>query len=278
MDRTTLRKLAKEFNVSITTVSNAFRRPDQLSAELRGRILQRAHSLRYYGPDPAGRLLRTGRSSLIGLGLYHDTHRTLGDPHLNDVIRGIAAVLDDHELGLVLLPRFGMRGPTHDPVPFPVDGLIIHSPYLDRDLVARLGSRRVPMLSIDARHPHLSSVTIDDRSGAAAAARHLIELGHRRFAILSFDLLPAHREALERGGNDELSDSSITLRRLLGYRDALASRGIEFDAVPIAEADEEEGAVAATARLLDSGEPPPTALLCMSDQLALGARLSLIHI
>ena len=62
--RATLASLAAELNVSRTTVSNAYNRPDQLSAELRERVLSTAKQLGYPGPDPVARSLRTGTLSV----------------------------------------------------------------------------------------------------------------------------------------------------------------------------------------------------------------------
>ena len=60
--RGTLASLAAELGVSRTTVSNAYNRPEQLSAALRERILATAERLGYPGPDPTARSLRTRRT------------------------------------------------------------------------------------------------------------------------------------------------------------------------------------------------------------------------
>ena len=59
--------MAAEVGVSRTTVSNAYNRPDQLSAELRERILRAAAELGYSGPDPVARSLRTRQADAVGL-------------------------------------------------------------------------------------------------------------------------------------------------------------------------------------------------------------------
>ena len=59
--RVTLKTVADRVGVSAMTVSNAFSRPDQLSAALRERILAGAAELGYVGPDPAARTLARGR-------------------------------------------------------------------------------------------------------------------------------------------------------------------------------------------------------------------------
>ena len=53
--RVTLQTIADLLGVSRMTVSNAFSHPDQLSSELRARILAAADELGYVGPDPVGR-------------------------------------------------------------------------------------------------------------------------------------------------------------------------------------------------------------------------------
>ncbi len=72
----TLLDVARAAGVSRTTVSNAFNRPDQLSAGLRGRVLATARALGYAGPNPVARMLRTGRvGERIGQRVReHDPH------------------------------------------------------------------------------------------------------------------------------------------------------------------------------------------------------------
>ena len=67
MARVTLQSIADRVGVSRMTVSNAYSRPDQLSADLRDRILAEAAALGYHGPDPAARSLATGTSGAIGV-------------------------------------------------------------------------------------------------------------------------------------------------------------------------------------------------------------------
>jgi DNA-binding LacI/PurR family transcriptional regulator len=65
--RGTLRDVAHLVGVSHTTVSNAFSRPDQLSPELREKILAAARSVNYPGPNPAARMLMSGFANTIAL-------------------------------------------------------------------------------------------------------------------------------------------------------------------------------------------------------------------
>ncbi|HEY4993445.1 MAG TPA: LacI family DNA-binding transcriptional regulator, partial [Nakamurella sp.] len=63
----TLASLAAELGVSRTTVSNAYNRPDQLSPQLRARVMEAARLMGYPGPDPVARSLRTRKAGAVGL-------------------------------------------------------------------------------------------------------------------------------------------------------------------------------------------------------------------
>ena len=67
MARMTVKSLAAAIGVSPATISNAYNHPDQLSAQLRERILATAAELGYPGPDAAGRTLRMGRAEAVGV-------------------------------------------------------------------------------------------------------------------------------------------------------------------------------------------------------------------
>src|SRR3990172_3510502 len=112
--RLTLRDLAASLGVSKTTVSNAFSRPDQLSPQLRTRVLEAARAAGYAGPDPLARMLMTRRAGAIGLILPESLPFALDDPVASELIRGIADACEERRLGLLVVP--GGLHPTHPPV------------------------------------------------------------------------------------------------------------------------------------------------------------------
>ena len=99
--RATLASLAAELKVSRTTVSNAYNRPDQLSAELRERVLSTAKALGYPGPDPVARSLRTRKAGAVGLVInappYDDGERPWGGPVSGPLGPGLGLVLSRNE-------------------------------------------------------------------------------------------------------------------------------------------------------------------------------------
>ena len=65
--RVRLRDVAERAGVSVGSASQAFGRPELVSADVRERVLAAAEELGYAGPDPAARRLRLGRAGALGL-------------------------------------------------------------------------------------------------------------------------------------------------------------------------------------------------------------------
>jgi DNA-binding LacI/PurR family transcriptional regulator len=269
-----MRAVAAELGVSAMTVSNAYNRPDQLSTALRGRVLETARRLGYPGPDPLARGLRRRRAGAIGL--IYDTRLgyAVQDPAALAFLTGVCGPAETAGLGLLLVP--GSVPAERSPAALEgalVDGLLVYSVAEGDHLVAAARERRLPTVIVDQpRVAGLPLVGIDDRAGAAAAAAHLVELGHRRFGVISFGLAPDGRQGPADPARQRAARYPVTRARLRGYAEALRAAGIAWNRVPVYEcagSSRQLGHAAATA-LLDA-RPRPTALLATSDQLALGA-------
>jgi DNA-binding LacI/PurR family transcriptional regulator len=253
--RVTLKTVAERVGVSPMTVSNAFSRPDQLSAALREKILATAAELGYVGPDPAARTLARGATGTVGI-LFHGTPRhALSDEFSALFLAVIAEELGRGGLALTLLPNAG----TVDVVPVrdvAMDGAIVYSCSPHETSLEWLRRRRLPLVLVDQPgEDDFPSVNVDDRAGARAAAAHLVGLGHRRIAVLT-----AGPEVVAAPG-----DWFVPQERMRGWRDVLEPAGI----VPVVryadKTGDEEGLVAARELLADR----PTAVLCFSDALAM---------
>ena len=94
MARITVKTLAAAVGVSPSTVSNAYNRPDQLSAPLRQRILAKADELGYAGPDAAGRTLRVGRADAVGVLLSERLSYAFSDPYVIEFLAGLSEVAE----------------------------------------------------------------------------------------------------------------------------------------------------------------------------------------
>src|SRR5690349_4163007 len=182
--RPTLATIATELGVSRMTVSNAFNRPDQLSEDLRERVLAKARELGYGGPDPGARALSRGKTGSVGVILDAPLGLAFSDPAAVQLLHGVAKVCEQSELGMTLVPR--ITGKDADLVRSAlVDGFVV---YCMSDADPRMDAmieRRLPFALIDhAPGSAPLTVNIDDRGAARATAEHLVALGHRRFGVV----------------------------------------------------------------------------------------------
>ena len=267
-----LADLARALGVSRTTVSNAFSRPDQLSAALRNRILQAAHEIGYAGPDPVARMLRTGRAGTLGLILPESLPFTLDDAPASAIVRGIADACEERRLGLLIVAGAMQSSDPRAISDVAVDGFVLYSLPRTAPALAPLLARGAPLVVVDQPSlPGVPCVAIDDALGAREAARHLLDLGHRRIGVVS---LPFHPDGYLGPADAERRSSSafdVTARRLAGYGAALTAAGLDEAALPVFEcphSDEELGRRAG--RHLLALSPAPTAILAMTDRLAFG--------
>lgn len=278
----TLQSIADRLGCSAKTVSNAFNRPDQLSAATRARVLAVAAELGYPGPNPLAAGLRRGRVGAIGFAYANPLSYAFEDPVSVALLAGISGVAEGEGAGLLLVPGSadGARGAAAISAAV-IDGLLIFSMADDDPLVDAAIARRLPTVVVDEPEPAALTgrggpvpcwVGIDDAAGARRAAEHVVGLGHRHIGVITFAL---HR-GQERGPADEGVQAgatyAVTRRRLEGYRQAVTAAGLDWSGVPVVAgvtSSVTEGAAAA-ATLLDA-RPAPTALLCVSDRLAEGA-------
>ena len=265
MARVTLQTIADRLGVSRMTVSNAFSRPDQLSAHLRQKILAAAADLGYVGPDPAGRALARGTSGAVGVLLTDELQYAFVDEVATSFLAAMVTELAPTGLALTLLTANGREEmiPARDVA---LDGAIVYSCKPDSTGREWLVRRKLPLVYVD-QDPvaDIPSVNVDDRAGARAAAQHLVDLGHRRIGIVTIDFerAPGLVE-----GPVEPTGGHPQRQRMLGWLDALDAADIR--PVVVRAAANDHDAADEAARLLLDHDHAPTGVLCFSDVLALG--------
>ncbi len=270
MPRVTLQTLADDLGVSRVTISNAFNRPDQLSTELRERILARAEELGFAGPDPLARGLRRGRVGAVGVLLDQGLSYAFGDPAAVVQFDGLAAELSAGGFGMLL--HSGEREHVEVVRSAAVDAWVVASLSSDAPHLRAAQASRRPLVVLD--QPHIDgapTVGIDEPAGTALATRHLLDLGHRRLAVISTPLRPDGHQGLADPQRQRWATYLVSARRLDGVRREVEAAGLPWAQVPVVECarnDLDAGALA-TWELLDLAEPP-TAVVAFSDQLALG--------
>ncbi|MEA3185546.1 MAG: hypothetical protein QOJ74_2023 [Ilumatobacteraceae bacterium] len=265
MSRVTLQTIADRVGVSRMTVSNAFSRPDQLSADLRVRILTAAEELGYAGPDPAARALARGTTGAVGVLLTDSLRAAFADEVATTFLGAIAEELAPTGLALTLLSTSEQSDmiPARD---VPMDGALVYSCNTDSSAVDWLKRRRLPLVYVDqVAVPGIASVNIDDRAGARSAAQHLVDLGHRRIDIVTSNRADPSGIVVDPVG---AAVGHVVKQRMLGWLEALDAAGISPTVVQEWPSDPQAGEEAA--RLLFDRPDPPTAVLCFSDVIAYG--------
>jgi len=269
----TLASLAAELGVSRTTVSNAYNRPDQLSPQLRNRVMEAARTLGYPGPDPVARSLRTRRAGAVGLLLTDQLSYAFRDPAALAFLEGLTLECDIAKTGLLLVPAKPESEDILAVSSASVDGFVAYSmPDDDPHLMAAL-ARPVPAVVCDQPDVEgVDSVGVDDHAAMRRIGEHLLDLGHRRIGVVCMRLGRAVMDGPVDIARQDGARYHVQRNRLAGLREAFTRAGVAWDRIPVVERfDHSVAAGASGAAEVLSLDPGITALVATSDVLAFGA-------
>jgi LacI family transcriptional regulator len=251
----TMKDVAREVGLSVTTVSRALNNFDDVAEETRARIQEVARALDYH-PNAAARSLQNSRSNAVGLVIPPVFHRAY-DAFWLEFIAGMAATCAHRGVDLVLsasdTPR-ELNGSFQRLVRSRrVDGVLICDVRRTDPRIAYLLKHRLPFVAFGRTtgEQNFSFIDVDGAAGVAAAVDHLIALGHQRIAYLDVD-----------------PSFGFAHYRLAGYRAALARAGLPDAPELIHEGLSAPTASAAAARLFALPNRP-TAVFAAADSLAL---------
>jgi len=279
--RATLASLAAELKVSRTTISNAYNRPDQLSTELRERVLTAAREMGYPGPDPVARSLRTRKAGAVGLVIAEPLNYSFRDPAALDFVAGLAESCEEAGQGLLLVaagPTRTVEDGSAAVLAAGVDGFVVYAASDDDPYLSVVTQRGLPTVVVDQPMdlPGASRVGIDDRAAMREIAEYVVGLGHREIGLLTMRLgrtWPFATEAVV-ADRERLDSPHFHAQRdrIRGVCDALEAAGLKPDALTVVESYEHlptSGGAAADVAL--TANPRITALMCTADVLALSA-------
>ncbi len=253
----TLMDVATAAGVSTATVSRALNRPQAVSAALRDKVLATVARLGYV-PNAGARAMSLKRSGTVGLVVptidnaifargVQAFQRRMAE-HGQHVLLAISDYDTAQEQALVV--NLVARG---------VDAMALTGLSQLPGLTERLAQRGLPWVhcgSFPAPQGH-ACVGFRNRDVIARAVRYLLDLGHRRFAMLA----------------GITADNDRAAERLRGVRDTLQAAGIALAPHTVAESRYELQSARNATRGLLAAAVQPTALLCGNDVLALGAML-----
>jgi DNA-binding LacI/PurR family transcriptional regulator len=187
--RISIRDVAREAGVSVTTVSHALNDKGRLHPETRARVREVAQRLGYR-PNPAARSLVSGHTGLVAVlaALPSGVHADVGDfGYFADMIGGATGVAVAHDVALVVAPTVGdRRGEPFVWDRIPLDGVVVAGPMRGDPTLAALRDRAIPFVTI-GRDPEGGSdavVESDDGTGTREILSHLLEAGATRPGLI----------------------------------------------------------------------------------------------
>lgn len=194
------------------------------------------------------------------VGIPHDRLRTTED-YFDSVLHGIFDGADRYDCNVIVFRRNAWTGDLRTPsMSAPnCDGVIVLGTALTDDIYLELETFGIPAITIGGGKlwPDFSSVDVDNYAGARAAVDHLIKLGHTRIgAIHGATIAPWAAE------------------RRQAYTDALTDAGLDFDDTLLQNIDvpgRDDGYEAAFELLAATKNNPPTAIVTVNDDVAIGA-------
>jgi DNA-binding LacI/PurR family transcriptional regulator len=249
--------VAERAGVSVATVSRALRGMPNVSRNTRERVLQAAEELQYTASPLAAGLV-TGRIRSVGV-----VTRYAGRWFFAEVVRGIEQELraGGYDLVLHMVGDPGRRATFFADLPVRrrVDAvLVVGLPLLEQEL-AVLRALNVPLAWVGEPMPGVHGERIDNVAAARMATQHLINLGHRRIAMIG-------------GSAEESRGDGVPGQRAQGFRQALHASGL-----PLRPEWERDGAFTtrggerAMTDLLSCAAGRPTGVFCQSDEIVFGA-------
>ncbi|NLK27947.1 MAG: LacI family transcriptional regulator [Clostridiales bacterium] len=247
----TIRDVANEAGVAISTVSNVLNGVDVVSDKTKKKVLDAVEKLKYV-PNMNARFLKTNRKNTIGLflsSIQGDFYRMLMQAvHLNCKKRGYLLNIyvsnentSDEIYGMIISAG--------------VEGAIVLNDRLENEYIDRLALMKMPLVFIDREYvgEHMSSVVINNYEGATHGMEYLIRQGHRRIGYFH--------------GINNMDDK----QRYQAYLDVLKKYSLPIDESIILKGYFEEAVAYSAMRvMLLKGAKLPDAFFCANDEMAWG--------
>jgi DNA-binding LacI/PurR family transcriptional regulator len=251
-----MREVAKQAGVSLATVSRVLNKAPHISPKTEKRVLEVVHRLNYY-KNVHARRLATGRSDLFGLLISE-----IANPYFPEIIHGFQAAAWDRGFDVLLCNT------EYDPertksimrklIESDVRGVAIMSASIEKSMTAELTAAGVGLVfcNLGPAERLVSNISIDYERGIAQAVEHVVELGHRRAAVIA---------------GPETNRTAITIRRAL----VTELEAHKLHPFPVLESNYRVDAGATAVRAILAQRERPTVIFCGSDLIAMGAMSAL---
>lgn len=251
----TIKDVAKKAGVSISTVSRVINDSKPVTDEIKQKVLQVIEETGYV-PNPLARSLVTKRSQLIGVVVPE-----VSDSFVSEILNGIEEIARMYDYDILLSNTYSDKEQEMKSINLlrakQIEGMVMISWNLEEDHVDFIKKCGIPTtyISKTAREFDVPTVSVNNESATYDMAKHLIEKGHKKIALVMTS--PA--------------DTALEMERLSGYKRALLENNIEYNEslIRYADVDYAKGYEAATSIL--EGDIIPDAIFVTGDEAAVGA-------
>ena len=250
---TTIRKVAKDADVSIATVSRVLNNQPGVSEGVRSRVLKSVNRCGY--------VASVGKRATSYLGLVYTGPATLGSPYDAAILAGIGNAVDESNLDLAFVNLHRDKGPNESFTQFflrkGIRGVILRTTERTRFVCEQIAAEGFPAVVVGDRfdfNDNISYVYCDSRPTTYQGVEHLIALGHTRIALAISDVQDADHAD-----------------RSLAYEKAMRDNSIEVDRKMYFHVPAHRPDGAQIIRKMMSMTEPPTAVVFTDPAVAVGA-------
>ncbi|NWG34677.1 MAG: LacI family DNA-binding transcriptional regulator [Chloroflexi bacterium] len=241
---TTIRDIAKQAGVSITTASYVLNNTGNISEATRQRVLQAAEELNYH-PNAFARHLKKVKTRTIGVFITR-----FGGAFYEEILEGIHDVILNTEYELIVSPE--TRSPRRLLHYRQVDGAIVFDSKIPDTSILKLASRRFPIVVLDRllQNDFLLPILLGNAQGVREAFFHLYQQGARRITFVA-------------GAPDSIDNTE----RMETFLSEAKRHNL---AVPVYQGNFTEGSGYEAAQTIFQSGELPEAVFCANDQMAIG--------
>ncbi|MBC8531408.1 LacI family DNA-binding transcriptional regulator [Gehongia tenuis] len=258
MAKVTIKDVAKQAHVAVSTVSYVLNNSKSVKPETRERILKVIEETGYF-PNHVARSLKTKKTQTMGV-IVPD----IGNIFFVEIIEGIEAYLSQRGYSVILCNTNENQEKERNYLSVllnkDIDGLIFLATSKNPEIPQ---NTTIPVVIVDRKFSgNYSSVLVDNVLGGQIATEHLIERNHENVALLTGPLT-----------------ISPYFDRMMGYRQALEKHGFEYLPFLVEQCGTAtyDGGYQGLHRLLDRLSEPPKSIFAANDMMALGAMRALFE-
>lgn len=250
----TIKDLARELNLSVTTISRVLNNKPDVSEETKKRVKQAIERMGY-NPNTVARGLVLKKTNSIGL-IIPD----INNPFFPEIIKGVERTAKKLGYSLILCNTDNDKNEEKESIALlrskQVDGIILSLSRNNKEVLKELEKMNFPVVQIDRRIKDsiYPAVTIDNKKSAYIATEYLIKHGHRKIAHITGDL-----------------QTDTALDRLEGFKTALHNYDLPCREEWILEGDYSKESGRELMEKIIKLKDRPTALFFANDLMAFGA-------